>query len=373
RTTRRRDRGRRPRAPAARRRERALVFAWQSACRKGSPAYSTPRTTSDTPESEKNSGFVRGRLRNVGATAARIDPGSFRVYSLQRIAQRTPVRARLEREAIMSRTASAAALMAIALALPIGTAFAQDRGAPRAERPSRNPLEGNGPAIANGAAMFRNRCAGCHGPDARGYLGPDLTGYWAAGGTDDRMFDIVRRGVPGTEMVGADPQRVQDRDIWQTLAYVRTLAAVPTESPTGDPASGERIFRANCAGCHRINGRGGQLGPDLTRIGSARPRAGLLAKVRGTSPYVRPGYEAVTLVTRDGERIRGVRKNEDEFSIQIMDARERLQGFLKASLTELTMEKQSLMPVYGSDRLNDRDLDDLLRYLGRLGAAAAKR
>jgi hypothetical protein len=74
----------------------------------------------------------------------------------------------------------------------------------------------------------------------------------------------------------------------------------------------------------------------------------------------------VTLVTRDGDRIRGVRKNEDEFSIQIMDARERLQGYLKANLTELTVDKQSLMPIYGPDRLNDRDADDLLRYLTTL-------
>ena len=37
-----------------------------------------------------------------------------------------------------------------------------------------------------------------------------------------------------------------------------------------------------------VNGRGGQLGPDLSRIGSARPRAGLLNKLRGTSDVIRP-------------------------------------------------------------------------------------
>jgi putative heme-binding domain-containing protein len=271
----------------------------------------------------------------------------------------------------VSRIASVAALLTIALGLSGERgAIAQDRVAARADpRPIKNPLEGNAQAIGNGAAMFRNRCAGCHGPDARGFLGPDLTGFWSAGGTDDRMFDIVRRGVPGTEMTGADPQRVVDRDIWQTLAYVRTLSAVPTSAPIGDAVNGERIFRTNCTSCHRVNGRGGQLGPDLSRIGSARPRGGLLSKIRGSSDFIRPGYEAVTLVTRDGERIRGVKKNEDEFSIQIMDARERLQGYLKTSLTEFTIDRQSLMPVYGPDRLPDRDVDDLLRYLTSLRGA----
>ena len=269
----------------------------------------------------------------------------------------------------MRRTAArCAALVAIAIGLAGGRfLIAQDRAAGRPEsRPARNPLEGNAQAISNGAAMFRTRCAGCHGPDAHGYLGPDLTAFWAAGGTDDRMFDTVRRGVPGTEMIGADPQRVLDKEIWQMLAYIRTLSAVPAAPPTGDAANGERIFRGNCNGCHRVNGRGGVLGPDLSRIGSARPRAGLQSKIRGSADFIRPGYEPVTLVTKDGERIRGVRKNEDEFSIQIMDARERLQGYLKANLAEFTTDRQSLMPVYGPDRLGDHDLDDLLRYLTSL-------
>jgi cytochrome c oxidase cbb3-type subunit 3 len=270
----------------------------------------------------------------------------------------------------MSRTVAAAVVLTLSFGAVRGGAEPQRPQSAQETRPAKNPLEGNAFAISNGGAMFRNRCAGCHGPDAHGYLGPDLTGFWAAGGTDDRMFDIVRRGVPGTEMIGADPQRVLDKEIWQVLAYVRTLAAVPAAAPTGDAANGERLFRANCNSCHRVNGRGGQLGPDLSRIGSARPRTGLAAKVRGTSAFIRPGYEPVTLVTRDGERLRGVRKNEDEFSIQIMDMRERLQGYLKTNLTDVTIDKQSVMPAYGSDRLADRDLDDLLRYLTTLRGAA---
>ena len=100
--------------------------------------------------------------------------------------------------------------------------------------------------------------------------------------------------------------------------------------------------------------------------------------MRGLSRTGRPrvyrsGYEAVTLVTRDGQRIRGVKKNEDEFSIQIMDMRERLQGYLKTNLTEVVSEPRSLMPVYGAERLNDRDLDDLLQFLGTLRRVDADR
>jgi cytochrome c oxidase cbb3-type subunit III len=273
------------------------------------------------------------------------------------------------------------ALAAVMVAFTLGRGATPDRVAEatqeRTARPdarvTKNPLEGNRDAIRDGGVKFRTRCAGCHGPDARGYVGPDISGLWASGDTDERVFGIVRRGVPGTEMTPADPQRVPDREIWQILAYLRTLTAPPATASSGDAQNGERIFRATCSSCHMVNGRGGQLGPDLSRIGSGRPRAALLKKVRGTTDSIRSGYEAVTLVTRDGQRIRGVKKNDDEFSIQIMDTRERLRGYLKESLAEVVNEPRSLMPVYAADQLNDRDLDDLLQYLGTLRGADADR
>jgi hypothetical protein len=51
------------------------------------------------------------------------------------------------------------------------------------------------------------------------------------------------------------------------------------------------------------------------------------------------------------------------FSIQVMDLRERIQGYLKSTLQEVVYEKSSLMPAFGAGRLNDSDLNDLLGYL----------
>ncbi len=138
------------------------------------------------------------------------------------------------------------------------------------------------------------------------------------------------------------------------------------ERPRGNTPNGERIFWASCGGCHRVNDRGGRLGPDLSQIASSQSRESLLRSIRDASASIASGYEPVTLVTRDGQRIRGVRKGEDAFSIQIMDTRERLQGYVKAELREVSRDTQSLMPSFGADRLSDADLDDLLDFLSTL-------
>jgi putative heme-binding domain-containing protein len=233
--------------------------------------------------------------------------------------------------------------------------------------PERNPLEGDADAIRAGMAGFRLRCADCHGTDGRGVRGPDITGVWASGRTDQGLFQTIRTGVRNTEMPAFVAPRTSDREVWQMLAYLRTLAApAPTDPPRGDPANGERVFRASCVGCHRVNGVGGRLGPDLSRIGSGRSRDALVLRIRRGSEEFRPGFEPVTITPEDGPAIQGVKKNEDLFSVQIMDTRERIQGFEKDKMKAVENGTRSAMPVFGPDRLNDSDLDDLIRYLQTL-------
>lgn len=241
-------------------------------------------------------------------------------------------------------------------------------GAPLAgqDPPTKNPLEGNPDAIRAGMGLFRARCADCHGMDARGSRAPDITLVWASGRTDDGLFTTIKEGVAGTEMP-ANP-RIFDHEAWQILAYLRTLAApAPTDPPRGDAANGEKIFRANCVGCHRVDGAGGRLGPDLSRVGVARSREAIVQRIRRSfEGDFRQGFAPVTVTPQSGPPIQGVKKNEDLFSVQIMDTRERIQGFEKDKMKAVENNIRSAMPVFGPDRLSDRDLDDLLRYLQTL-------
>ena len=231
--------------------------------------------------------------------------------------------------------------------------------------PTKNPLEGNQDAIKYGQGLFRGRCADCHGMDARGVRGPDITQVWAAARTDDGLFKTIQGGVPNTEMP-ANP-RMNDLETWQLLAYLRTLAApAPTDPPRGNAQNGEKIFRANCTGCHRVNGVGGRLGPDLSRIGVARARDAIVFQIRRGREDFRQGYEPVTVTPKTGEPIHGVKKNEDLFSVQVMDTGERIQGYEKDKVKAVENGTKSPMPAFGADRINDSDFDDLLRYLQTL-------
>jgi putative heme-binding domain-containing protein len=230
---------------------------------------------------------------------------------------------------------------------------------------AKNPLEGDAAAIRAGMGLFRGRCADCHGMDARGVRGPDITQVWISGRTDDGLNRTIREGIRGTEMP-ANP-RVSEREAWQILAYLRTLAATaPTGREAGNAENGQKLFRAMCASCHRVNGTGGRLGPDLSRAGVSRSREVLVTRIRGAVEGFLPGFEPVTLAPQNGSPIVGVKKNEDLFSVQIMDSTERIQGYDKSALRSVQDGTRSAMPPFGTNRLSDAELNDVISYLQTL-------
>lgn len=231
----------------------------------------------------------------------------------------------------------------------------------------KNPFAGDPAAAQQGKSLFRSACASCHGIDARGGgRGPDLTDDRSIhGDSDGALFKTVSQGVPSTEM---QPSGLREEEIWVVIAYLRSLAGNTGPPPSGDRAAGERLFFSSgvCSQCHMVKGRGGRLGPDLSRIGASRPTRYLVEAVREPGKEIPAQYETVQVVTRDGAHILGVRKNEDTFSIQLMDQEEQLHLLLKKELHEVIYEKKSLMPDYPVSILSDKDLKDLLAYLDSL-------
>ena len=241
------------------------------------------------------------------------------------------------------------------------------------EKETKNPFAGDPKAVQQGRSYFRLFCGPCHGNDARGGLrAPGLTsGRWTHGSSDAAIFRTITQGVPGTQMPASG---LTDEETWMIIAYLRNSNVESRPPVAGNREVGERIFVGEglCSQCHMVNGKGGRLGPDLSRIGVARPAAYLVGAIREPSKHlmglqdIPQIYDTVTAVTREGQRITGIARNEDTFSLQLMDQQEQLHFFLKKELKELIHEKKSLMPAYSEQMLNAKQLQDLLAYLDGL-------
>jgi cytochrome c oxidase cbb3-type subunit III len=248
------------------------------------------------------------------------------------------------------------------------------------EQPASDPLAGDPAAIKEGASLFRGNCSPCHGLNAHGGgRGPDLTsGRWTHGSSDSDIFRTISQGVPGTQMPA---NGFEDSETWAIIAYLRSLApSVRTKMP-GDPAKGEKLFSgaAGCATCHMVNGRGGLLGPDLSRVGASRSVEYLTESIREPDKELSDGmldpnnhyglpllYDTVTVLLKNGDKVTGVAKNEDTFSIQLLDTHQQLHLFSKRDLKEVLHEHKSLMPAYSEQMINAAELQDLLAYLENL-------
>lgn len=218
--------------------------------------------------------------------------------------------------------------------------------------------------VARGKRLFANNCAVCHGPQGAGGRGANLAQSSLPLAPDDpALFLVIREGIPGTEM----PPGwwvLDDHEIWQVVAFVRTLGRVASEKVTGDAQAGGNLFRTKgCMGCHQVGAEGGRVGPPLTGIGLRRGAAYLRAAVLDPASSLPEDFLQVQIVTRDGKRITGIRLNEDNYSFQIRDLSDQLHSFWKDELASLERQPgRTPMPGY-RNQLSERELDDLVAYL----------
>ncbi len=221
--------------------------------------------------------------------------------------------------------------------------------------------------LAQGKKLYNNQCALCHGIGGTGGRGPALNQpKLPHAPTQAALLKVIQEGIPGTEM--PDFWSLNNDEARQVAAYVRSLGRLKPVKLPGNAARGKQLFetKGNCTACHVVRGTGGVSGPELTEIGLRRGAAHLRTAVLDPNAVTPEGFLVVTVTTASGQRIRGVRINEDPFTIQLRDADNRLQSFRKAELQELKKEiGVSTMPSY-KDAFTSAELDDLIAYLAGL-------
>lgn len=234
--------------------------------------------------------------------------------------------------------------------------------------------------VAEGKVLFNGLCVTCHGFEGAGGMGPPLNRpNLRSAPTDAELRTIISDGIPDRGMPRV--RRVLEGELRQLVAYVRSLGRVARPPVKGNPQQGAQLYaKLGCAACHIVGGQGGSLGPELSAIGWLRGadylRQAILEPAatlpQGTLPIPSRGYSEylpVTVVMRDGREMRGVRLNEDVFTIQLRDGSGRFHSVRKSDAALVRKESTtSLMPSY-ANRLAAADADDLVAYLSTLGGA----
>ena len=216
-----------------------------------------------------------------------------------------------------------------------------------------------------GAKLFRGHCAGCHGRNGTGTsAGPTLvSGTFFHGGSDEALFRAISKGVPGTSMPAFALSGLQ---VWEVVTHIRALGILHDVSQAkGDAAAGATIFRANCSRCHRAGDAGGLTGPDLTSIAARRSYAELRESLRDPDAVVAPQYWSVIATMATGQTVRGIRLNEDTYSLQVRDETGRLVSLLKRNLKSVALDRRSPMPSFAG-KLSDGQMDDVIAWLTSL-------
>jgi putative heme-binding domain-containing protein len=225
--------------------------------------------------------------------------------------------------------------------------------------------------IEEGGQLFQANCASCHGAEGDAVPGVDLGhGQFRRASSDDDLVQIIRNGIPATAM---PPTSFTDQQAGTIVVYLRSLAiSEASTSVPGDAGRGKSLFegKGQCPTCHRVNGNGSRLGPDLSDIGQLRRASELERSLLDPGAVVRPADRIVRVVTADGRTTTGRLLNHDSFSVQLLDDREQLKSFVKANLRGYTFMEGSPMPSY-RDKMTPQELADLVRYLVALKGVKA--
>jgi putative heme-binding domain-containing protein len=153
------------------------------------------------------------------------------------------------------------------------------------------------------------------------------------------------------------------------LSPQEKLALIAKIDREGDPAAGQWIFRREelqCAKCHAITGAGGNVGPDMSGVGATSPTEYLLDSILAPSQQIKEAYATIRVLTIDGNIVQGVKIDRDETRLVLRDAEGR-DSTVPIDDIEEEVEGLSLMPAGLHHLMTERELVDLVAFLGVLG------
>jgi cytochrome c oxidase cbb3-type subunit III len=213
-----------------------------------------------------------------------------------------------------------------------------------------------------GTSLFERNCIVCHGMGGSGGRGPSLNRPRLSRAPDNvALRALIKSGIPPEMPEG---WVFTDDDLTALVGYVRSLGKIEVEDSHGNAAHGAEIFaRSGCANCHIFRGNGFGYGPELTSVGERRSAQYIRQAILQPTGALPADFLMVGAITATKREVKGIRINEDVYTIQIKDASGKFSSFRKVDLRELTkLPGQTPMPAF-EGRLGDSELQDLVTFL----------
>lgn len=217
--------------------------------------------------------------------------------------------------------------------------------------------------IIKGQGIYRGQCSTCHGTTGDAVGNVDLRrGRFRNARSDEDLNRLISTGIPGTAMPAFKFEPAETAAI---VAFIRSGFEVDGLAvKIGDVSRGQAIFggKGACATCHRVNGVGPRTAPDLSDIGASRTAGSIYGALLEPGANLMPINRPVRAVTRDGTVIVGRRLNEDTYTVQLFDDKDRLVSLTKSDLRGYEILTTPRMPSYES-RLTPGEIADVMAYL----------
>jgi putative membrane-bound dehydrogenase-like protein len=212
--------------------------------------------------------------------------------------------------------------------------------------------------------VMERSAGGAAGPAVAAFLDARLATGWRP--TEETLAGVVARLNTSQAAAG--------ESIMQNLRAARArqageLSALLPLVASGDPARGRAVFfspEAACAVCHRVGDEGGNIGPDLTRIGVSRSARDLVESVVAPSSTIAQGYETYTIETVDGAVYSGILARQTLDVVVLIDSARNESRFKRVDIEVMTRSSVSLMPDGIVAKLTSDQLADLLAWLVNL-------
>ncbi len=220
-----------------------------------------------------------------------------------------------------------------------------------------------------GRILFESNCAGCHGLDGRGgEKGPNIaTRPEISRHSDEEILAILQRGVPGAGMPAFS--RLGDKKLEAVVRYLRSLQGPKGRTEiAGNASEGRKLFfrDGGCATCHMINGAGGFLGSDLSSYGAVTSVAEMREQILSHDQL--PRARTMVVSTRDGSRLSGFARSEDNFSLQLQTLDGKFHFLDKSAV--ISVDYPAATAVDAEKKLSKSDLDALISYLVRVAQSS---